>query len=196
MGRPRKYATEEERLAAKRDKTMQYSRRRRGVYKREDAKKPGRRTRFDTGDGFVVSYETLDRIRLNTIILDIVANFKYVKDIKWKTIEKNTHKVVNDWLPTQDNWDPRNKIFIFDYPETESCYSGSVRSFNIQLYLRRLTEPLLNWQDTCSELEPLAELLKTEIKNTLDDEGIEMTKRRSNNQKKLPDDTGTVAAEP
>ena len=183
MARPRKYATEEERKQSIRDYHLMYSRKRRNISNRDDLTNKHKKTKVNHGDGYTELYETLDRIRLNTIILTITVSFKYLKGINWKSIEKRLHKVINDWLLTQENWDPKNKIIIFDYPE-DSDYFGVVRSFDLQIYLRRITEPKLHWKDTYPELLPLAELLETEIKNTCLETGIEITKRRSNNQKK------------
>ena len=197
VGRPRKYATEEERLAAKRDQCLQYKRQRTGIEKREDISNPGRKVKFDTEDGFVVKFETLDRIRLNTIILTIIVNFKYQQEVNWKLIEDSILEVINDWLHGQKNWDRKNKIYIFDAPELKNTgYHGTVRSFNFQLYLKRNTPPLLNWKETYSELLPLSEVLTVEIKNTLDDEGIELTKRWSNNPKKSTEPASPGSAEP
>ena len=183
MARPRKYATEEERKQSRRDYLLMYSRKRRNINDRDDLTNKHKKTKASRGDGYTEVYETLDRIRLNTIILTITVSFKYLKGIDWKSIEKRLHKVINDWLLTQENWDPKNKIIILDYPE-DSDYFGVVRSFDLQIYLRRITEPKLHWKDTYPELLPLAELLETEIKNTCLETGIEITKRRSNNQKK------------
>ena len=172
-----------------------YSRKRRNLNNRDNLTNKHKKTKASRGDGYTEVYETLDRIRLNTIILTITVSFKYLKGIDWKSIEKRLHKVINDWLLTQENWDPKHKIIIFDHPE-DSDYFGVMRSFDLQIYLRRLTEPKLLWNDTYPELLPLAELLETEIKNTCLETGIEITKRRSNNQKKLPDDAASEASEP
>lgn len=195
MGRQRKYATEEERKQSRRDYLLMYSRKRRNISDRDDLTNKHKKTNAIRGDGYTESYETLDRIRLNTIILTITVSFKYLKGIDWKSIEKRLHKVINDWLLTQENWDHKNKIIIFDYPE-DSDYFGVVRSFDLQIYLRRITEPKLHWKDTYPELLPLSELLETEIKNTCLETGMEITKRRSNNQKKLPDDSPSESAQP
>ena len=195
MARPKKYATEEERKQSRRDYLLMYSRKRRNISDRDDLTNKHKKTKASRGDGYTEVYETLDRIRLNTIILTITVSFKYLKGIDWKSFEKRLHKVINDWLLTQENWDPKNKIIILDYPE-DSDYFGVVRSFDLQIYLRRITEPKLHWKDTYPELVPLAELLETEIKNTCLETGIEITKRRSNNQKKLPDDAASETAEP
>lgn len=195
MGRPKKYATEEERKQSRREYLLMYSRKRRNLNNRDNLTNKHKKTKASRGDGYTEVYETLDRIRLNTIILTITVSFKYLKGIDWKSIEKRLHKVINDWLLTQENWDPKHKIIIFDHPE-DSDYFGVMRSFDLQIYLRRLTEPKLLWNDTYPELLPLAELLETEIKNTCLETGIEITKRRSNNQKKLPDDAASEASEP
>ena len=172
-----KYHTEEERLEANRINCLMRYRKRIGEEKREDCKNPHKNHKINNKDGFVVNIETMDRIKLNTIILTILVNIKYIVDVDWEMIKRTILGCINGWLSDQNNWDSKNKIFIFDYPDTKTTYSGEYRSFDFQLYLRRITEPHLSWKQTYTEIIPLVDLLEDEIKNACLKEGVEIVRR-------------------
>lgn len=173
----RKYNSEEERIEANRINSLRRRREKVGEGKREDCKNPHKNHKINNHDGFVVNIETMDRIKLNTIILSMLVNYKYNTEVNWPAIKSVVLSTINKWLESQDNWDRKNKIFIFDFPDYKSSYLGEYRGFDFQLYLKRKTEPHMLWKQTYSELLPLVDLLEEEIKNACLTEGVEIVRR-------------------
>ena len=143
---------------------------------RKDVANPCRKKKFDDKDGFVVVIETMDRTKLDTIILSMCVTYKYADNIRWGDLKRVIYHTMENWLNNQDIWDRKNKIFYMEYPE-DSNYVAKYKSFSFQMYFKRLAEPLIFWNDTANELIPLMEQLKIAIKNALDDEGVEIEKR-------------------
>lgn len=181
-GRPKKYATEEEREEA-RQASM---RKAQHIKDRSDCKNPCKKKIIDEKNGFKIRIETLNRARLDTIIVTFFANYKYVNNVDWYLFKKNVNASISGWLNQQEDWDRKNKIVIFELPD-DSDYDGIYRSFEIQVYLKRLTPPKYSWKITVGEIMPFAVQVGETIKNTAAESGIEITYRYSYNRKMRPE---------
>ena len=153
----RKYKTEEERIEVKNRKAREYMRAKRGLSSRDKFINKHKKVIINEKDGFKTIIETMDRRAIGDTI--------------------------NAWLSAQDVWDKKNKIVIYEFPETIPYYQGIYRCFNFQIYLKRDDTSDDNWKRLLTTITPILEPLKEIIKNTASEDGIVITHRYSYNPK-------------
>lgn len=185
MGAHRKESTGDAKIDAAREYQREYDKKRRSKIEkpRSEMKNPGKKIGFNDYDGFVCLIETLNRTTLNTIILSMTVNYGYKKGVNWIKIRGRCLDTINAWLRSQSDYDRTNKIFIFDSPEdTRSNYQGEFRSFDLQIYLKRLSKAK-DWNTMYTEIVPLMEELKAQIRIVAEDEEMNIIRRLPNNRK-------------
>ena len=179
----RKYKTEEERIEVKNRKAREYMRAKRGLSSRDKFINKHKKVIINEKDGFKTIIETMVRILLDVVIINMQVNYKYIQDVDWSRYRRAIGDTINAWLSAQDVWDKKNKIVIYEFPETNPYYQGIYRCFNFQIYLKRDDTSDDNWKRLLTTITPILEPLKEIIKNTASEDGIVITHRYSYNPK-------------
>lgn len=178
MGRHKKQYTEEELLEKERKKyryTIENSIEK-GVVNRCKHSK----LNYDT-----IKYEigTTDRITLRTMYLSCTVSILWEKDeALFRRMREDINNAINDWLSTQDTWDRKNKIYVFEIPETNGTYVGCFRNIKFELHVRRLAEPV-SYKNSVEGMMPLVEVLNDTIKKSCESAGLVLAHRPSTNSK-------------
>ena len=145
---------------------------------RENLKNPHKKIRIDDGDGFNIVIETLNRACLNTLIINVIVTylFQNVKAV-FLRLKGELIQDITKWLIDDGNYDDKNKIWIADIPENNDVYTGKYRTTTYQLYLRRITEPLVSWDETVVGVIPLVNIIKNRIQETCSGNNIVICKK-------------------
>jgi len=173
-----KYEIDEEILEANRARNRRNEWKRQGKTDRNSFANLGKKYKENKKDGFVITVETLNRMCLDTLIVTMLVTYKWNEDVDWDELRLEVKETIKQWLNGQENWDRKNYIYIWNNPESYSgTYKGKYRSFDFQLYLRRITTPHESWLFTYREVLPLIEELRETVTNVCSRQGIEITRR-------------------
>lgn len=177
MGRPKKQpATPEQLLQMERSK-YRYDcevQLRRGVTNR------GKRVKI-TYDAIKYEVGTMDRFAMKTMYIVCTLSILWSNDEEqFRLLKKDINEAINAWLEGQDVWDRKNKIYVFEVPETNQAYIGSFRNVKFELHLRMAMEPV-SFKHSLREIEPLVNVLTDAIKKSCNDTGLTLAHRPSTN---------------
>lgn len=135
-------------------------------------------------DGFVVHVETFNRERLDTVIISVLVSYYFVSNADWTIVKRHLSRTLSNWLEQQSDYDKNKKLFVFDYPgEANAYYTAKYRTFDYQIYLKRISPPLKTWKLTVESVMPLLEVMKTATKEICSEIGVQVTHRPSANPK-------------
>lgn len=185
----KKYATREEYLEAARARARNYYRKITKQEKEEDFINKGKTFKENKKDGLIITIETLDRIKLNTVILSVLVNYKFRYHVNWQNIKIPIKECITNWLNSQDNWHKKNYIFVWNNIDdtVKRQYEKGCCSFDFQVYLLRVTEPRSSWKLTYPEIFPLKEELKKVIWSVCAEEGVDISPRIRKHPENGPD---------
>jgi len=175
MGRPKKQPLTIEQLLQKERSKYRYDceqQLRRGVTNR------GKRVKI-TYDAIKYEVGTMDRFVLKTMYIACTLSILWSNDEEqYRLLKKDINESINAWLEGQDVWDRKNKIFVFETPETNQAYIGSFRNVKFELHLRMAMEPV-SVRHSFREIEPLVNVLTDVIKKSCNDTGLTLAHRPS-----------------
>ena len=174
MGRHKKEYTEEDLIEMERKKyryTIERSNERGITNKCKHSKLNYETIKYEIG--------TMDRITLRTMYISCTISILWEKDeALFRRLRDDINNAINDWLSTQDTWDRKNKIYVFEIPETNRSYVGCFRNIKFELHVRRLAEPV-SYKNSVEALMPLVETLNDTIKKSCDEAGLVLAHRPS-----------------
>ena len=172
MGRKRKYATVEEAKAAQREQARKFREKKTKELGRSGVTNPCKHKRFKE-TGLRVDIGTMNRTKLDTAYIEIVATVTYINDQdilnKFKT---EANKTFVDWLNHQDMWDRKNRIAVMDYDSIRKYYNGTYKTLTFQFHIRR--DVPTEWKETAENLTGLSDAIIGSIKKTCRETGLEL----------------------
>lgn len=172
MGRPHKYATEEERRAANNEASKKCRAKKIEAGGREGVINPCKHKRFNL-DCIKIDVGTLNRTYINTAYIDMLITIAYTEDeASLRKFCDNMRATFNDWLRGQDMWDKRNRLMVTEYAvrDMKRYYTPNSKSISVQLHVRR--DEVTDWKSTLENLQGLVEVLVEEIKKTCAETGL------------------------
>lgn len=177
MGRPKKQPPTREQLLQMERSKYRYDcevQLRRGVTNR------GKRVKI-TYDTIKYEVGTMDRFIMKTMYIVCTLSILWSNDEEqFMLLKKDINEAINAWLEGQDVWDRKNKIYVFETPETNQAYIGSFRNVKWELHLRMAMEPV-SFKHSLKEIEPLVNVLTDVIKKSCNDTGLTLAHRPSTN---------------
>ena len=203
MANHRKYASEEERKAAYREKYRERAK----IWQknsREKKKLQGGRQAVSNPckhklinlDCIKIDVGTLNRTYIDTAYIDMLVSVAFTDDEEQLlAFRTNVGKAFREWLLGQDMWDKKNRIIVMDYSmPVHKNYSANTKSFSVQLHVRR--DEITDWNTTYESLSGLVDVLVETIKKTCVETGLPLRKWKSKENVELEDPAASVTAEP
>lgn len=133
------------------------------------------------GDGLSVKFMTLNRLNINTVVIDVVITLRYSDGSAFIDIKNELRNAFNEWLRTQEDYSYKNKIFIFESPQ-KTKYISMYNTLTAQFYLSRVTKPE-PWKATLAGVLPFGDIIADTIKKTCDEAGLTLCHKGSMNPK-------------
>ena len=135
-------------------------------------------------DGSIkVDIGTFNRKDLRSIYINVLIGVGYYNEEGEEFVQQLKERCdarFKDWLNSQDMWDRKNKLVIWEHPEN-SNYVSTAKSIVVQYYLTRHT--VNEWKETVKGITPLVDTIIHTIKSTCDDNGINMKRREGKNRR-------------
>lgn len=171
------YSTEEERIEARRASGRRYMNRVNKGIDDDSYVYPGRKHAINNKDGIRIIIDTVDRANIKIITINYFITFKWNHDYdSFEELRDEIKRGISSWLSGQEDWDSKNKIFIWEVPKDNTSYVGKYSCISFQLYIRRNT-PVQTWKETLKGILPFTDELTDIIKNTCHEVGIEIAYR-------------------